>query len=128
MEQRLPFEGEGTIDLWDDTRITAEQEWKDPLRDALETASVVVLLISASFLASDFMLEGLLPAALANAEASGIAIIPIILSPSLFTLSPLGRFQSINSPDRPVSDMKPEEQERVSVKVAQAIMEQFREA
>jgi hypothetical protein len=123
-----PIEGESIIDLWDDTRMAAGQQWREPIRDALETARVVVLLVSANFLASDFVLEGELPALLERTNASGTTIIPIILSPSLFTYSTLGMFQSINSPDHPISDMKREEQERIFAKVAQTIIERFRAA
>jgi hypothetical protein len=123
-----PIEREGAIDLWDDTRIAAGQQWKEPIRDALERARVVVLLISANFLASDFLVEGELPVLLAHAEVSGTTIIPVILSSSAFTYSAFGMFQSINSPDRPISDMEFAEQERIFAKVAQTIIEQFREA
>jgi hypothetical protein len=118
------IEHEGAIDLWDDTRIAVQPQW----RDTLETARVVILLISASFLAADFIVDGELPAILVRTRASGITIIPIILSPSLFTYTPLSAFQSINPPDRPISDMEFAEQERMFAKVAQTIIEQFREA
>jgi hypothetical protein len=123
-----PIEREGAIDLWDDIRIAAGQQREETIRNALETARVVVLLISANFLASDFIVEGVLPVLLAQAEAGGTTIIPVIISSSAFTHSTLGTFQSINSPDRPTSDMESAEQERILANVAQTIIERFREA
>src|SRR5205823_3965869 len=96
-----PVEREGIIDLWDDTRIEAGVQWKEAIMDALETARVAVLLISADFLASDFIAEHELPTLLARAKEGGTTIIPIILSPSLFTSTDLGTFQSINAPNQP---------------------------
>jgi hypothetical protein len=121
-----PIEREGIIDLWDDTKIAAGVQWKEAIMDALETARVAVLLVSADFLASDFIAEHELPTLLSQAKASGTTIIPIILSPSLFTSTSLGMFQSINAPDHPISDMAFSKQEQVLVKVAQTIMQRFR--
>ena len=120
-----PIERDGLIDLWDDTKIAAGVQWKEAIMDALETARVAVLLISADFLASDFIAEHELPTLLLRAKAGGSTIIPVILSPSLYSSTGLGTFQSINSPDQPISDMTFSKQEQVFVKVAQAVMKRF---
>lgn len=86
---------------------------------------VAVLMVSANFLASDFIAEHELPTLLSRAKAGGTTIIPVILSPSLFSNTALGAFQSINAPSDPISDMTFSEQERIFVKVAQTIMDRF---
>lgn len=121
-----PVEREGIIDLWDDTKIAAGIQWKEAIMDALETARVAVLLVSADFLASDFISEHELPTLLSRANEGGTTIMPIILSPSLFSSTGLGTFQSINAPDHPISDMSFSKQELVFVRVAQTIMERFK--
>ena len=121
-----PVEREGIIDLWDDTKIAAGIQWKEAIVNALETARVAVLLVSANFLASDFIAEHELPELLARAKAGGTTIIPVILSPSLFTSTSLGAFQAINNPDYPISDMTFSKQEQIFVKIALAIMERFK--
>lgn len=121
-----PIEQEGVLDLWDDTRIAAGQHWEETLRDALETARVVVLLVSANFLASDFVTDGSLSALLNRTYVGGTTIIPVILSPSLFYHTNLSTFQPINSPDHPIASMKPTEQENVFAKVSQTIIECLR--
>jgi tetratricopeptide (TPR) repeat protein len=120
-----PIEREGTIDLWDDTKIKPGIQWKQAIIDALEIAKVAVLLISADFLGSDFIAEHELPTLLARAQAHGTTILPVILSPSLFTSTSLGAFQAINNPDHSISDMTFSQQEQIFVKVAQIIMKQF---
>ncbi|HEU5377748.1 MAG TPA: TIR domain-containing protein [Ktedonobacteraceae bacterium] len=123
-----PLEREGVLDLWDDTRISAGQQWEEVLTNAIETARVVVLLVSANFLASDFIIEGELPALLDRARASGTAIIPVILSPSLFNHTNLRMFRAINSPEHPISSMNPDEQEHMFTKVSQTILAHLGEA
>jgi hypothetical protein len=121
-----PIEREGIIDLWDDTKIAAGVQWKVAIMGALATARVAVLLISANFLASDFIAEHELPTLLKRAQTEGTTIIPIILSPSLFSSTNLGAFQAINAPNQPVSGMAYTRQEQVFAKVAQTIMKRFR--
>ena len=124
--QLRPIEREGIIDLWDDTKIAAGLQWKEEIRNALETARVAVLLISANFLASDFIAEHELPTLLAHAEKGGTTIIPLILSPCVFASTNLGRFQAINNPKHPLAALPHIKQEEILVKVAETIAERFR--
>jgi hypothetical protein len=47
---------QGLLDLWDDRRIGAGQDWKQEIKQAMDAASVAVLLVSAHFLTSRFIL------------------------------------------------------------------------
>ena len=116
-----PIERGGIIDLWDDTKIVAGAQWKEAILGALESARVAVALVSANFLASDFISQHELPTLLSRASSEGTIIIPIIVSPCLFLESGLSTFQAVNAPDRPLSAMTVAERERVLVKVAEAI-------
>lgn len=121
-----PIEREGMIDLWVDTKIAAGLQWKDAIMQALETARVAVLLVSGQFLASDFIAEHELPKLLDRARSGGTIIIPVILSPCLFTSTKLGAFQAMNDPKHPLTTLSHAKQEIILVKVAEAIAEHFR--
>jgi hypothetical protein len=117
-----PLERDGIIDLWDDTKIAAGIQWKWAISEALETSSSAVLLISADFLASDFIAEHELPTLLTQAASGGTIILPVIVSPCSFHGTALSTFQTVNSPKKPLSALSVSEREQVLVDVAEAIM------
>ncbi len=49
------------MDIREDTRIRAGSKWRDEIRAAVERANVAVLIVSADFLASDFVRMNELP-------------------------------------------------------------------
>lgn len=72
---------QGVLDLWDDRRIGAGEDWHKEIQEAMETASVAILLVSANFLTSDFILGQEVPHLLQSRAEKGIRIFPIILKP-----------------------------------------------
>jgi hypothetical protein len=119
-----PLEREGLIERWDDTRIKAGAKWVGEIEKALASAKVAVLLVSADFLASDFIVDNELPPLLAAAEADGARILSVIVRPCRFTKTrDLAQYQSVNPPDKPLSKLGEAEQEEFLVKVTEAIEE-----
>jgi hypothetical protein len=116
-----PLVRAGDIDLWDDTRIRPGADWKAQIDRALASARVAVLLVSADFLASDFIQDQELAVLLEAAERRGTRILPVILSHSLFTDSPLGRFQAINAPDKPLEQLTKAGRDKALSDLARAI-------
>jgi hypothetical protein len=117
-----PLQNEGVIDVWSDTRLRPGDDWKTEIEQALESASVAVLLVSADFLASQFVVENELPPLLRAAETNGTTILPVIVGPSSFLQTPsLRRFQAVNDPKTPLLAMKDWEQETLFDNVAKAV-------
>jgi predicted ATPase len=117
-----PLEREHTIQIWDDTKIAPGASWREEIERAVEAAKVAVLLVSADFLASDFIAGEELPPLLSAAREEGAVILPVILSPSRFMKTKgLAHLQCVNSPSAPLIDMTRGEQEAVFVKVAECI-------
>ena len=117
-----PFARRGDLVLWDDTKIDPGDRWRSAIRDAIDRAAASVLLISADFLASDFVASEELPPLLEKAETSGARIIPIIVQPCRLTNHPeLARFQSLNSPSKPLSKLSDAEVEEVFVSAAEQV-------
>jgi len=109
-----PLQKKGLIDTWSDRRITGGQEWKTEIEKALQNAAYALLLVSADFLASDFIVDNELPPLLSNAKEKGTIILPIILKPCRFSREDsLSRYQALNAPDDPLSGMEEHEREMV---------------
>lgn len=118
-----PIERLGLIEVWDDTRLRAGSRWRHDIRVAIDAAKVAILLVSADFLASDFISEDELPPLLAAAERDGLVVIPVIVGPSLFNESPLAEFQAANPSSEPLSGLPKTKRERVLVRVAKSVEE-----
>jgi hypothetical protein len=72
---------EGLLDLWDDRRIGAGGNWYQKIEEAIARASVAVLLVSADFLTSKFILSKEIPSLLERRDEKGLSIFPVILRP-----------------------------------------------
>ena len=119
-----PYERNGQVDLWIDTRIKTGQRWRTEIAAALDRAAVAVLLVSADFLASDFVVENELPPLLQAARKEGVTIVPVVLKPCAFTLSKeISQFQAVNAPSDPIISLDEANREEIWVKVAETVSE-----
>lgn len=117
-----PLEKAGFIDLWVDTKLQAGDDWRLEIQKALHSARVAILLVSADFLASDFVVENELPPLLAAAEGRGTKIVPVIIRSCRFTRDRnLSAFQAINNPASPLLMTGPEEQEAMFDKISELV-------
>lgn len=117
-----PLEKAQLIELWDDTRIKSGDRWKEAIAAALERAVVAILMVSADFLASDFIVDNELPPLLRAAEERGTVILPFIVKPSRFLRDPnLSQFQAINDPAQPLAMLPWPQQEALYARLAERI-------
>jgi hypothetical protein len=117
-----PLEHEGLITPWDDTKIKPGTQWRAAIERALDSARVAVLLISADFLASDYIRNNELPPLLEAAGADGATIFPLIVSACRFSReSSLAKFQAVNDPARPLDTLTRARQEGVFDRLSEAI-------
>lgn len=110
------------VTRFDDTLIKPGSKWREEIRVAIKSARVAILLVSADFLASDFIESDELPPLLAAAKADGAVIIPVIVSPCRFAeTKSLSQFQALNSPARPLSNLTKTQREAELVKLVNAV-------
>lgn len=117
-----PLERDGFINFWSDTDIQTGSNWKLTIENELEKAKIAILLISADFLASDFIINNELPTLLKNAEEKGLTILPVILKPCRFErFDKLSKYQSINPANLPLSKISESDREEYYVKITDFI-------
>lgn len=117
-----PLERKSLIQLWSDTVIQSGEKWKREIEKALGKSAIAVLLISADFLASDFIVDNELQPLLKSAEQKGTIILPLILKPCRFMREPsISQFQAINNPSKPLCMLTEYEQEDIYERLSHRI-------
>lgn len=116
-----PWIRDKRVDLWDDSRLQAGDNWKTEIREAIHEASVAVLLVSKDFLASDFIAEQELPMLLERATRKEIRLAWIAVGHSSVLETPLAQFQAVNDPQHPLMTLARSERDKVMVDIAKKI-------
>ena len=88
------LERQGIITSWHDRKISGGKEWEGEISEHLNTARIILLLISADFIDSDYCYDVEMKRALERHEAKDARVIPIILRPVLWKISPFEKLQA----------------------------------
>jgi TIR domain len=83
------------IEVWSDQLIEAGQDRTDEIQKQLNTADVILLLLSANYMATDYCYIEELPRALERHAQEGTKIIPIRARPVMLKGSPLENLQAL---------------------------------
>jgi hypothetical protein len=86
---------QGVIEPWHDRRITAGDDFAGAIDSNLEDADIVLLLVSADFLASAYCYDREMARALERHEEGSARVIPVILRPCDWTSAPFGKLQAL---------------------------------
>src|SRR5262245_64478131 len=78
------------------------EDWKGRIDERLNSASVILLLVSASFLDSNYCYEIEMTRAIERHEAGEAVVIPVILRPCVWEGAPFSKLQALPRDARPV--------------------------
>src|SRR5690349_20709716 len=88
---------EGIITTWHKRQILAGADWAKALDSHLSTAPVILLLISADFVASDYCYGIEIQQSLQRHDAGEARVIPILLRPVNWRGAPFGKLTALPS-------------------------------
>jgi hypothetical protein len=106
------LERQGAVRLWDTSDIQQGANWDEEIGKAIEESKIAILLVSSNFLASDYIVQNELKELLRRAKSSNLFVLPILLSPTLWTEVPeLAQFQFLNDVRNPLSNAQNKDEE-----------------
>ncbi|GAB4494258.1 MAG: hypothetical protein OHK0019_20110 [Saprospiraceae bacterium] len=99
-----PMLREGRISLWDDFDIEAGQDWDAKIKERLYSADIVLLLVSADSLASDYFYGKEVKVSLERHVRGEAIVVPVVLRHCDWIETPLGSLEALPEKGRPVSE------------------------
>ncbi|MGJ3247218.1 MAG: toll/interleukin-1 receptor domain-containing protein [Elainellaceae cyanobacterium] len=94
---------EGKIKPWHDHEVEAGSEWDAEIKAKLESAQMILLLISPSFIASEYCYVLEMQRAMERHQEGTARVIPIILRPSDWKTSPFNKLKALPEDGKPIT-------------------------
>jgi bifunctional DNase/RNase len=97
---------QGLMSTWSDRKIVGGERWADTIDRNFAHADLVILLVSADFLASDYCYEIEMKIALERASKGESLVIPVILRACDWSDGPFGHLQALPVDAKPITSWK----------------------
>ena len=102
-EHLSPLQRQGLVRVWDDRCIEPGTHWEEQIYQELANADIIILFVSASFIASDFCFSNELSKALERDDAGQCRVIPVIVRDALWKNMSFSRLQALPKNGAPVT-------------------------
>lgn len=93
---------QGVLAAWHDRRIEPGVEWDTAISTELQRAQLILLLVSPSFMASEYVQGREVKQALDMHDREAARVVPIVLRHVAFERTPIGRLQALPTNAKPV--------------------------
>ena len=93
----------GIISGWHDRRISGGTEWEGKIDDHLNRADMILLLVSADFIASDYCYDKEMKRAIERHGRGEARVIPVVLRPCDWEGAPFAKYQGFPKDMKPVT-------------------------
>jgi hypothetical protein len=110
---------QGVIATWHDRRIGAGQDFAREIDGHIETDDIILLLVSADFLDSDYCYEKEMMRAMARHDAGEAIVIPVILRACDWHGAPFGKLNASPPDGKPVTQFA--DRDQALLEVAKAV-------
>lgn len=116
-----PWVRDKRLGLWTDQQIGVGLDWRMRIENEISQARVAVLLVTADFLASEFISDSELPVILDRAHKNQLTVIWIAVGHAAYQVTELAKFQAANDPRRPLESLRKPERDKVLLSIAQKV-------
>ena len=110
-----PLIRSGKITVWDDSKIKAGAKWKDEILNQLRSSEIILILVSADFIHSDFCFSTEIQEALKIRDSGKGILVPVIIKPCLWEETFFGNLHVIPKNGKALSTWKNENDAFVEV-------------
>ena len=98
------LEAEGLLRVWQDRQITAGSDWANAIDESLAGSQIMLLLVSADFLASPYCQGVELAEALRRHDEGTLRVVPVILRSCDWEHSAVARFNALPPDGTPIAE------------------------
>jgi hypothetical protein len=98
-----PLRRQMLIDAWHDRKLKAGDEWDKVISQSLESAQIILLLVSIDFINSKYCYDVELERALERHQSNEARVIPVILRTCMWQQTPFANLQALPKDARAVS-------------------------
>ena len=98
----MPLQKQNLIKIWSDTDLSAGDEWENVLHKHLESADIILLLISTDFIDSDYCYSTEMKRAIERHDKDSAVVIPVLLRFTFWQDAPFAKLQMVPTDLRPV--------------------------
>jgi hypothetical protein len=91
------------LEIWQDGLLDPGTKWDDEIKQKLHLANIVLMLVSANFLTSEYVTNIEIKDTLIRQEKGEVIAIPVILKPCAWDETPLAKFNALPQHGKPIS-------------------------
>ena len=98
----ISLERKGIIEIWFDRKILPGQTFDQEIDRNLAVADIILLLVSANFISSDYCHDVEMKQAMNLHKTGGIRVVPVILSSCIWENTPFGNLLAVPKDGKPI--------------------------
>jgi len=91
------------LEIWEDGLLEPGIQWDDEIKKKLHEAHIVIMLVSAQFLTTDYIWNIEVEQTMHRQKQGEVTAIPVILSPCAWMQTPLSQFTALPRKARPIT-------------------------
>src|ERR1022692_4866120 len=91
------------VDIWSDREIAPGKDWDDAIKDALNAADLILVLMSRDSIASEYIASVEIVRALERHERGEARVVPVVIKPCDWPSTKLAKLQVVPSSGKPLS-------------------------